>query len=162
VHSVLDIQSIVLGTTRSSAVEYLPHTALEFHRAETTKSSSQLGAHLPVVLVEQLTENSDILQQPAFNPLKTESESESESESELELLYDWRFTANQFVLASSPLRPRTRFIFQLNTCGHSPYVISSVTRGWICRLQSLLVLASLVILRSESLRTHDHIFLSQI
>jgi hypothetical protein len=38
-------------------------------------------------------------------PLKTESESESE------LLYDWRFTANQFVLASSPLRPTTRDLF---------------------------------------------------
>jgi hypothetical protein len=30
---------------------------------------------------------------------------------ESELLYDWRFTANQFVLASSPLRPTTRFFF---------------------------------------------------
>jgi hypothetical protein len=35
----------------------------------------------------------------------------SESESESELLYDWRFTANQFVLASSPLRPTTTDIF---------------------------------------------------
>jgi hypothetical protein len=23
--------------------------------------------------------------------------------------------------------------FQLNTCGYSPYVISSLTRGWVCR-----------------------------
>jgi hypothetical protein len=38
-----------------------------------------------------------------LNPLKIESESESESESELELLYDWRFTVNQFVLAPSPI-----------------------------------------------------------
>jgi hypothetical protein len=38
------------------------------------------------------------------NPLRTESESESESE----LLYDWRFTANQFVLAPSPLTLTTR------------------------------------------------------
>jgi hypothetical protein len=46
--------------------------------------------------------------------------SESESESESELLYDWRFTANQFVLATSPLRLTTsNFIFQLNTCGYS-------------------------------------------
>jgi hypothetical protein len=38
-----------------------------------------------------------------------------ESESESELLYDWRFTANQFVLAPSPLRLTTRdFFFQLN------------------------------------------------
>jgi hypothetical protein len=83
--------------------------------------------------------------------------------SESELLYDWRFTANQFVLATSPLRPTTRiFIFQLHTCGYSPYVTSSLTRGWLCRLQLLLVLASAVILRSDSRGTHDHILLSQI
>jgi hypothetical protein len=32
-------------------------------------------------------------------------------ESESELLYDWRFTANQFVLAPSPLRLTARIIF---------------------------------------------------
>jgi hypothetical protein len=47
-----------------------------------------------------------------------------------ELFYDWRFTANQFVLAKSPLRPTIRiFIFQLNTCGYIPYATSSLTRG---------------------------------
>jgi hypothetical protein len=45
----------------------------------------------------------------------------AESESEPESLYDWRFTANQFVL-----------------------VTSSPTRGWVCRLQLLLALASAV------------------
>jgi hypothetical protein len=40
-----------------------------------------------------------------FNPLKSKSESESE------WLYDWRFTANQFVLAPSPLRFTTRDFF---------------------------------------------------
>jgi hypothetical protein len=44
-----------------------------------------------------------------------------------ELLYDWRFTAKQFVLASSPFRFTTRF-FQLNSCGNSPYVTSSLKR----------------------------------
>jgi hypothetical protein len=74
-----------------------------------------------------------------LNPFKTESESESESQ----LLYDWRFTAHQFVLATSPLRLTTsNFIIQLNPCGYSPYLISSLTRGWVCRLQLLLVLAS--------------------
>jgi hypothetical protein len=68
-----------------------------------------------------------------------------ESESELELLYDWQFTANQFILATSPLGLTTsNFIFQLNTCDYSPYVKSSVMRGWVCRLQLLLVLASAV------------------
>jgi hypothetical protein len=35
-------------------------------------------------------------------------------------------------------------------------------RGWVCRLQLLLVLASAVILRSESQGTDAHILLSQI
>jgi hypothetical protein len=35
-------------------------------------------------------------------------------------------------------------------------------RGWVCRLQLLLVLGSTVILRSEFHRTHYHILLSQI
>jgi hypothetical protein len=34
--------------------------------------------------------------------------------------------------------------------------------GWVCRLKFLLVLASAVILCSESRGTHDHILLSQI
>jgi hypothetical protein len=98
-----------------------------------------------------------------LNGHKFDHWSESESESESELLYDWRFTVNQFVLVTSPLRLTTsNFIFQLNTCGYSPYVISSLTRGWVCRLQLLLVLASAVILRSKSRGTHDHILLSQI
>jgi hypothetical protein len=50
----------------------------------------------------------------------------------------------------------------MNTCGYSPYVTFSATRGWVCRLQLLLILASAVILRSESRENHDHILLSQI
>jgi hypothetical protein len=43
--------------------------------------------------------------------------------SESQLLYDWRCTANQFVLATSPLRLATiNFVFQQNTCCYSPYV----------------------------------------
>jgi hypothetical protein len=53
-------------------------------------------------------------------------------------------------------------IFQLNSCGHSPHVICSLTREWVCNLQLLLALASAVILSSESRGTHDHILLSQI
>jgi hypothetical protein len=50
-------------------------------------------------------------------------------EPESVLLYDLRFTANQFVLATSPLRlTASNFIFQMNTCGYSPYVTSSLTR----------------------------------
>jgi hypothetical protein len=57
---------------------------------------------------------------------------------------------------------KAEFFFRLNTCGHSPYVTSSLTRGLVCRLQLLLVLASAFILRSKSRRTHDHLLLSQI
>jgi hypothetical protein len=55
-----------------------------------------------------------------------------------ELLYDWRFIANQFVLATIPLRLTTRIFFpQLNTYGFSPHVTSSLTRGWVYRLELL-------------------------
>jgi hypothetical protein len=63
-------------------------------------------------------------------------------------------------LGDNPLRLTTRnLIFQLNTCGYSPYVTSSL-KGWICRLQLLLALASEVILRSESRGAHYHNLLS--
>jgi hypothetical protein len=66
-------------------------------------------------------------------------------------------------LAKSPLRLTTgHFFLQMNTCGHSPYVTSSLTRRWVWRLQVLLDFASAVILRSESRGTHNHILLSQI
>jgi hypothetical protein len=42
------------------------------------------------------------------------------------------------------------------------YVTSSLIRGCVCRLQLLLVLASIVNLRSESRGTHDHNLPSQI
>jgi hypothetical protein len=56
--------------------------------------------------------------------------------------------------------PRPVF-FLLNTCCYSPYVTSSLTRGWVCRLQLLLAIASAVIHGSGSCGTH-HILLSQI
>jgi hypothetical protein len=65
-------------------------------------------------------------------------------------------------LGDKPLETRPIFFFQLNTCGHSPYVTSSLMRQWVYCLQLLLVLASTVILRSEFCRTHEHILLSQI
>jgi hypothetical protein len=73
-----------------------------------------------------------------------------DSQSESELLYAWRFTASQLVLATSPLRLTTVIL------------ISSLTRGCVCRMQLLLVLARVVSFRSESRGTHDHILLAQI
>jgi hypothetical protein len=77
-------------------------------------------------------------------------------------ILDWRFTDNLFALATRTKNHDRNFFIQLNTCGHSPYVTSSLTRGLVCRLQLLLALASTVILRSESRWIHVYILLSQI
>jgi hypothetical protein len=46
-------------------------------------------------------------------------------------------------LGAEPLETHDQNSFsQMNTCGHSPYIPSSLTRGWVCYLQLLLVLAS--------------------
>jgi hypothetical protein len=44
-----------------------------------------------------------------------------------ELLYHYQFTANQFVLTPSPWR----IFLQLNSCGHSPYVATTLTKGLV-------------------------------
>jgi hypothetical protein len=62
---------------------------------------------------------------------------------------------------NNPLETNDQWFFQLNTCGCSPYVTSTLTRGWVCRLQLLLVLASAVILRSEFRGIHNHVLQSQ-
>jgi hypothetical protein len=50
-----------------------------------------------------------------------------------DLLYDCRFTTSHFVFALLTLESHDqRFLFQLNPWGHSPYVTSSLTRGWVC------------------------------
>jgi hypothetical protein len=61
-----------------------------------------------------------------------------------------------------PLETHDQQLFLLNTSGNSPYITSPLTRGWVCRLQLMLVLASAVILRSESRGTHNHILLSHM
>jgi hypothetical protein len=49
----------------------------------------------------------------------------------------------------APWDSRPAYFIQLNTC-RSPYVTSSLTRGWVCRLQLLPALVSRIILGSES------------
>jgi hypothetical protein len=74
-----------------------------------------------------------------------------------------RLTLRLAVYRQAPWDSRhSNLIFQLNTCRYSPYVTFSVTRGGICRLQLLLILASAVILMSKSHGIHDPILLSQI
>jgi hypothetical protein len=61
-------------------------------------------------------------------------------------------TCNQFFLLLEI------FFTQLRVCY---FVAHSLTRGQVCNLLLLLVLASAVLLRSESRGTRDHILLSQ-
>jgi hypothetical protein len=68
-----------------------------------------------------------------------------------------RLAVYRLILAPSPLRPTTIIVFLLNTCGYSPYVTSSLTRGRVCHLELMLVLAKAVSHGSES-----RILLSQI
>jgi hypothetical protein len=69
--------------------------------------------------------------------------------------------SQSFCIGVKPLETHGQNSFLLNTC-HRPYVTSSLTKEWVCRLQLLLALVSAFILRSVSRWTHDHILLSQI
>jgi hypothetical protein len=66
--------------------------------------------------------------------------------SKSKIFYDWRFTAIQFVLAPSPWGSRSEIFFQLNPCGHSPNVTSSLIRGWGCLLWICLAFCQVYVL----------------
>jgi hypothetical protein len=85
---------------------------------------------------------------------------QTQSVKKSQLVYNWRFTANQSS-RQAPFRIKTKD-FLTNSCGHGPYVTSSLAKGWVCNLQLLLALASAVILGSESHGTHNHTLLFQI
>jgi hypothetical protein len=76
-------------------------------------------------------------------------------------MIDRRSVGHSLLVSSSHLRPTTRIFscqkFNGFWCG-----ALSLTRGRVCRLQLLLLLARAVILGSESCGTHDHTLLSQI
>jgi hypothetical protein len=66
-------------------------------------------------------------------------------------------------LGAEPTETHGQFFFsQMNTCGHSPHITSSLSRGYVCHSQLLLALASEFILGSQSRGTRDHFLLSQI
>jgi hypothetical protein len=78
------------------------------------------------------------------------------------LYYDRR-PIGQFNSVSIPhLVPKTGFLLSTDICRFFDVGAHSLMGGRVCRLQLLLVLASTVILVSESSETHDHILLSQI
>jgi hypothetical protein len=64
-------------------------------------------------------------------------------------------------LGDKLLETHDQKFFKLNTCFHSPYLTSSLTRGWVCNLLLLLALATTVIRRHESRGTREHIILSR-
>jgi hypothetical protein len=76
-----------------------------------------------------------------FNPTSTRDTDwlNSKSKAESKLLYDWQFTANQFVLASSSLRLTTTdlFFLKVSPCGNCPYVTFSLRRRWVSLMNVL-------------------------
>jgi hypothetical protein len=62
----------------------------------------------------------------------------------------------------TPIWGPRRDYFYCHTVSNLLTWAPSLTRRWVCRLQLLLVLASAVILRSDSRRILDHFLLSQI
>jgi hypothetical protein len=80
----------------------------------------------------------------------------------LRLRVTLRMTLTNSSWRRGPSDSRPELFSQLNTCGHSPYITSSLTRGWACHLQVRLVHASAFILWSESRETRDYILLLQI
>jgi hypothetical protein len=84
------------------------------------------------------------------------------SKSKSKLCYDRRSAGQSVLEQSIHLGLTTRsllLVWQLGSCSCGA---PSLTRGRVCPLYMLLVLASTVFLGSESLRTWDHILLSHI
>jgi hypothetical protein len=70
--------------------------------------------------------------------------------------------SSSWLRAPRASQPECFFFFShLNTCGHSPYITSSLTRRRVCHLKLLLTLANAFILGSDSRVTRDHMLLSQ-
>jgi hypothetical protein len=109
----------------------------------TSHSRKRGHTHLPLPLPSYASKESK-----SSRNLKIDCQRHIRVRVKSELLYDWRFTSNEFFLTTSPLKLTTsNFIFQLNTCSCNPYVTSSPTR---------------VLFMSEFHGNHDHILPSQI
>jgi hypothetical protein len=60
----------------------------------------------------------------------------------------------------APWDSRPEFFSQLNTCGHSPYITSSLMRLYVCHLQLLLVLVSAFLLGSDPWDSRPYFIIS--
>jgi hypothetical protein len=84
------------------------------------------------------------------------------SKSKSKIYYDRRSVGQSLLVSSIPLGLTARLLLLSDSWGVFWCGALSLTRERVCRLQSLLVLASAVILWSKSRGTRDHILLSQI
>jgi hypothetical protein len=73
--------------------------------------------------------------------------------------YNWQSVCLAVKLPSGTQDQILITVRQLWVCWHA---VPFLNKGWVCCLILLLALTSTVILRSKSLRTHDHILLSHI
>jgi hypothetical protein len=72
------------------------------------------------------------------------------------LYYDrWSF-GQSLVVSDTHLGPMIRFLLLSDCCRFVDVGALSLAREWVCSLQCVLVLASAVILGSESRGTHNH------
>jgi hypothetical protein len=102
-----------------------------------------------------------------FGRLSRPGKSLLSSESVILLVYSLCTEAIEVVkllatLSASSPTVTSNFFLNCTLAVNSPYVTSSLMRGWVCHLQLLPILASAVILRSKSSGIHNHILLSQI
>jgi hypothetical protein len=66
------------------------------------------------------------------------------------------FTTGGLPPAKSLEDSRPAVFLQMNPCGHSPYVISSLTRGWVCLLWICLAFRKVYLSYAGSLCIHTY------
>jgi hypothetical protein len=123
------------GHSPSSGFPNCPRSQLPVSHSS---SSQWLDPNSPLThsLTRSLTNLPTTLHFTELNWTHSKSQSYFTTGSLLPIISSWR---------QAHWDSRPAIFFQLNTCSHSPYVTSSLTRGWVCHLQLLLALVSTVI-----------------
>jgi hypothetical protein len=86
----------------------------------------------------------------------------SKLKSKSNLCYDRQSFGQSILVSSTHLWLKTRLFFLSDSCRFIDVETSLLMKGWVCRLQLLLVRSSAVVLVSESSWTHNHILLSHV